>query len=192
MSSLVEDLLDVTRASTGKFRLIHAPVDLTAILRLAAMNCQSSIDARQQHLNAAFPEGPLIVYGDAHRLLQIFSNLLDNASKYTHPKGHIWLSMTMHDGSVTIEVRDDGDGLTAEQLPYVFDLFRQGSQPEIADSRGLGIGLAVVRELTEAHGGYVVAGSRGPKLGSEFIVSLPLRTPDVRVAGGDRQDGRAQ
>jgi len=182
MSGLVEDLLDVTRASTGKFRLERGPVDLTAILRLAAENCRSSMDARQQDFDAALVPGPLVVYGDAHRLLQIVSNLLDNASKYTRPKGHISLSMALHDGSVTIAVRDDGDGLTEEQLAHIFELFRQGDHRDAADSRGLGIGLAVVRELAEAHGGSVVAGSRGPALGSEFVVTLPLRSHDAAGA----------
>jgi len=192
MSGLVEDLLDVARASTGKFRLERGPVDLTAIMKLAAEHCRSSMDARQQTFDAALAPGPVIVNGDEHRLLQIATNLLDNASKYTQPKGHISLSMAMHDGSVTIAVRDDGAGLSEEQLRHVFDLFRQGDHPGDADSRGLGIGLAVVRELAEAHGGSVVAGSRGPNLGSEFVVSLPLSPHDEGVAGGDRPGAPAE
>jgi len=188
MSGLVDDLLDVARASTGKFRLECSEVDLTAILKLAAENCRLAMDARQQHFDAALAPGPLVVFGDAHRLLQIVSNLLDNASKFTRPQGHISLSMAMHDGSVTIAVRDDGDGLTEAQLPHVFDLFRQGDRPDTVDNRGLGIGLSVVRELAEAHGGSVVAGSRGPNLGSEFVVSLPLPALEEGADGGNRQD----
>lgn len=181
MSGLVEDLLDVARSSTGKFRIERGPVDLTAILRLAAENCRTSMNAKQQDFTAELSPDPLIVHGDAHRLLQIVSNLLDNASKFTRHRGHITLSMAMHDGSVSIAVRDDGEGLTAAQLPHVFDLFRQAIQPDAAENCGLGIGLSVVRELAEAHGGSVVAGSRGPDLGSEFVVTLPLDAADGSV-----------
>jgi signal transduction histidine kinase len=175
LSALIEDLLDVTRASTGKLRLERGPVDLTAILRLAAENYRLSMAARQQDLQEDVPPGPLVIYGDAHRLLQIVGNLLENASKFTRPGGHITLSLAMYPHSVTITVRDDGEGMSEEQLAHVFDLFRQGRQGGAADGRGLGIGLAVVRELAEAHGGSVVAVSPGPNLGSEFVVSLPLR-----------------
>jgi signal transduction histidine kinase len=185
-------LLVRSRDVNEVFRIERSPVDLTAILRLAAENCRTSMNAKQQDFTAELSPDPLIVQGDAHRLLQIFSNLLDNASKFTRHKGHITLSMAMHDGSVTIAVRDDGEGLTATQLPHVFDLFRQGIQPDAADSRGLGIGLSVVRELAEAHGGSVVAGSRGPGLGSEFVVTLPLEAVDEVPDGRVVQDARKE
>lgn len=187
MSALVEDLLDVTRASTGKLRLERGPVDLTAILRLAAENCRHAMAIRRQHLHDDVPPGPHVIYGDAHRLLQIVGNLLENASKFTRPGGHVRLSMAVHPSSVTITVADDGEGMTPEQLEHVFELFRQGRHEGAADARGLGIGLAVVRELAEAHGGSVVARSRGRGRGSEFVVSLPLRAHGDDDAGSDRQ-----
>jgi len=180
MSSLVEDLLDVERAATGKFRLVRRPVDLTAILMFAVESCRPAMESRLQHLKTVLAPEPFIVWGDPVRLTQIFSNLLENASKYTQPGGHITLSVVVQEGSVSISVLDDGTGMDEAHLLRVFDLFDQGNRGAQPDNQGLGIGLAVVRELVEAHGGSVVARSAGKSLGSELVVTLPLRAHDAQ------------
>jgi diguanylate cyclase (GGDEF)-like protein len=173
MARLVEDLLDGSRVSTGKFRLERDTVDLVEVLGIAVESCRPAIDKRQQQLKLALPAGPVLVQGDAVRLAQVFGNLLDNASKYTPEGGDISLAMSPADRAVVIVVADNGIGIAQEALQHVFDLFVQGTRALTAQNRGLGIGLAVVRELVEAHGGTVVATSAGKDLGSEFVVTLP-------------------
>jgi diguanylate cyclase len=120
------------------------------------------------------PDGPLHFYGDPVRLAQVFSNLLDNASKYTPAGGNIALTLETYPESVTVTVADDGAGIAAELLPGIFDLFVQDIDAPEPALGGLGIGLAVVRDLVEAHGGHVIGRSPGKNLGSEFVVTLPL------------------
>jgi diguanylate cyclase (GGDEF)-like protein len=177
MSRLVEDLLDGARVSTGKFRIEHDSVNLSDVLGIALETCRAAIDAKGQQLRLSLPAEVVLVRGDAVRLTQIFSNLLDNASKYTHAGGVIAMKMAMRDRAVTVTVADNGIGITPSALPQVFDLFVQGTRALTAQNRGLGIGLAVVRELVEAHGGTVVATSAGKDRGSEFVVTLALAPP---------------
>jgi signal transduction histidine kinase len=120
------------------------------------------------------PGGPIIVDGDAVRLAQVFSNLLDNASRYTPLGGSIALDVTVLDKTTTITVSDNGIGITPDAVPVVFDLFPQTSGAPAEQGGGPGIGLAVVRQLVEAHGGTVVARSAGRHQGSEFVVTLPM------------------
>ena len=179
MSRLVDDLLDGSRVTMGRFRLERAKVELTSTLRLAVETCQPDMDKRLQRLTLALPPSPVNVDGDAVRLAQVFSNLLDNASKYTPKGGAITLAMTREDAALAISVRDNGVGISAEALPHIFDLFMQDTHARTLHNGGLGIGLAVVRELVEAHGGSVVASSAGSGLGSDFVVTLPLVEPPV-------------
>lgn len=176
MARLVEDLLDGARVSTGKFRIERGTVNLVDVLGIALETCRAAIDVRGQQLKLALPAGPVLVEGDAARLAQVFANLLDNASKYTPDGGDISLAMAATDRLVTVTVSDTGIGITPQALTHVFDLFVQGTRALTAQNRGLGIGLAVARELVEAHGGTVVATSAGKDLGSEFVVTLS-RTP---------------
>ena len=174
MTQLIEDLVDQSRGTTGKFRLTLARTDMQEVLGTAIATCRSAMDARHQQFHAELPPGPVHVLGDRMRLAQIFSNLLDNASKYTPDQGHISLAMT-HDGeSVFVSLADDGIGLSEEALPHVFELFVQDERALRVHSAGLGIGLAVVHDLVTSHGGTVVAKSAGPGHGSEFIVKLPI------------------
>jgi len=175
MTRLIEDLLDESRLSTGRFRLRHETVDLIALLRLVIESARSTIAQRRQRLTSALPEGRVLVLGDAARLSQVFDNLLDNASKYTPEGGEISVSLSREDALVTVTVADNGCGIRAEDLPHVFDLFVRASPDPTAKDRGLGIGLAVVRELVESHGGTVVAASAGSGLGSRFVVTLPAQ-----------------
>jgi signal transduction histidine kinase len=174
MARMIGDLLDGSRISTGKFRLERCIVDLSAILDLAVETCEPAMDARHHRFKRLGPSGPLNVNGDRMRLVQVFSNLLENAAKYSPVGGEISLATALLEDKVTITVSDNGIGITAQALPRVFELFVQDEHAAAANGGGLGIGLAVVRELVEAHGGNVVAASAGKDLGSQFVVTLPL------------------
>ncbi len=174
MARLIGDLLDGSRVSTGKFRLVRSSVDLNGILDVAIETCQPAMDAKQLRFTHVTPGGPLMVDGDPVRLVQVFTNLLENASKYTQQEGEISLEAVTLGHDAVITVSDNGIGITAEALPHVFDLFVQDAHATEHDRGGLGIGLAVVRELVQAHGGTVGALSAGKDQGSQFIVSLPL------------------
>jgi len=174
MTRLVEDLLDASRVSAGKFRIEHSSLELADALALAVESCKAALEKRRQHLTLQLPQRPLRMHGDAVRLAQVFSNLLDNASKYTPVGGEIALTVAVEERRVEIRVADNGIGIAPQALAHVFDLFVQDARALALDSGGLGIGLAVVRELVEAHGGSVVVHSAGTGLGSEFIVGLPI------------------
>ncbi len=174
MTRLVGDLLDLSRVHTGKLRLERERVDLADVIAEAIDACQPAMDARKQHFDVQVPSGPLVVDGDHVRLAQVLSNLLDNASKYTPNGGDIGLRVEVLDDAVVLRVTDSGIGITAEALPDVFDPFVQDPHATGFNGVGLGIGLTVVRELVEAHGGSVVASSAGPGLGSAFVVTVPL------------------
>jgi diguanylate cyclase len=174
MAQLIEDLLDGSRGGAGKFRLAPANVDIIQVLAASIDTCRPAIEARHQEFHSELPRGPLNVRGDPVRLIQIFSNLLDNASKYTPEGGHIALTLTSEAETVAVSVVDDGIGLAQETLPHIFDLFVQDERALRVHHAGLGIGLAVVRDLVEAHGGSVVAKSAGIDQGSEFVVRLPI------------------
>ncbi|MFA7387810.1 MAG: diguanylate cyclase [Thiohalobacteraceae bacterium] len=174
MARLIDDLLDGSRLSTGKFRLDRSTVDAIGALRQAVDTCRPEMEMRRQRLLAPLPIGPLKVQGDPVRLAQIFSNLLDNASKYTPEGGEIALAVEEINRALVITISDNGIGITADTLPYIFDLFVQDNSALSRRNGGLGIGLAVVRELVEAHDGTVVVWSPGRNLGSKFIVTLPM------------------
>lgn len=173
MAKLIDDLLDGSRLSAGKFRLDRRRVDLAGIVGQAIETCRPAMELRGQRFTAQLPSGPLAVDGDPARLVQVFSNLLSNASKYTPIGGSIVLSVTRNENGVSIIVSDDGMGISSEALPDIFSLFVQDARALAFYDGGVGIGLAVVRELVEAHGGTVVGRSAGRNLGSEFIVTLP-------------------
>ena len=174
MSKLVDDLLDSSRVSAGKFRVERGTADMHSVLNQAIETCRPAMDARLQHFTLKAPSGALNVHGDAVRLAQIFNNLLDNASKYTPEGGTIKLKVHVHHYAMIISVSDNGFGISAEALPHIFDMFVQDTHATALHNGGLGIGLAVVRELVEAHGGTVIARSAGTSLGSQFIVTLPM------------------
>jgi diguanylate cyclase len=173
ISKLVSDLLDGSRVSTGKFRLERRTIALADILGWAVQTCQHAVDRRQQRLTLRLPSQPLLLDGDPTYLVQIFSNLLDNASKYTLDGGDISISAVALDHSLAITVADNGLGIAPETLPKIFELYAQGVRASAHNATGLGVGLAVVRDLVHAHGGSVVGRSAGANLGSEFVVTLP-------------------
>lgn len=173
MSRLVDDLLISARIGTGNFRLAISSVDILDVLTRALDTTRSALETRHQRLTKHLPPGPLIVQADAMRLVQIFSNLLHNASKYTPDGGDVHVAGELAEDAVVITVCDNGIGIAPDRLDGIFELFVHGECRSV--DGGVGIGLAVVRDLVEAHGGSVVARSRGENLGSEFAVTLPMR-----------------
>jgi PAS domain S-box-containing protein len=174
MARLVEDLLDVSRITRGAIELRRERVDVAAVIKGAVEASSALIDKSHHHLKVTVPREPLHVEGDITRLVQIVSNLLDNAAKYTQPGGRIALTATRDDQSVVIQVRDTGIGISAELLPRIFDMFTQAELPMERSQGGLGVGLALVDRLVTLHGGTVTAQSEGKGKGSEFTVRLPL------------------
>ncbi|TPG79433.1 sensor histidine kinase [Pseudomonas mandelii] len=174
MSRLVDDLLDVSRASTGKLRLDCRIVDMVQIIHQAIDVCSPVMTAHHLHFTAELPKCALAMNGDPVRLTQILGNLLGNAAKYTPPGGNVTLSVTAKDDVLEISICDDGIGISAQALPFIFDPFVQDVHAVGFNGAGLGIGLTVVRELVEAHGGTVIGMSDGDGKGSTFIVTLPL------------------
>ena len=174
ISKLVDDLLDVSRVSTGKLRIERHDVDMLQILRDAVDVCGPVMLAKKQDFEAHLPEGVVMVTGDPVRLAQILHNLLANSAKYTQVAGRIELSVKVEAAMLTISIVDNGIGVSAKALPYIFEPYVQDEHAIGFNGSGLGIGLTVVRELVEAHGGKVTAMSEGHGKGSEFVVMLPV------------------
>jgi PAS domain S-box-containing protein len=171
---LVDDLLDVSRITSGKIQLQKERVDLAAVVARAVESAQPLIDARRHTLEIKLPADRLTVAADPVRLAQVLWNLLNNAAKYTPAGGRIWLTAVKEQNEAVLRVGDTGLGIPPEMLPRVFDLFTQMERTLARAEGGLGIGLTLVRRLTEMHGGTVQAFSGGPGRGSEFIVRLPV------------------
>jgi PAS domain S-box-containing protein len=171
---LVDDLMEVSRISRGKIELRKEPVELASIILSAVETSRPLIEEAGHQLAISIPPEPITLEADAVRVAQIFANLLNNAAKYTDANGQIWLTARREGGEVAVSVRDTGIGIAAEKLPQVFDMFAQIQPVGRRTSAGLGIGLTLVKRLTEMHGGRVEALSAGLGRGSEFIVRLPL------------------
>ena len=174
MARLLDDLLDITPRSRGELSLRRERVAIALIIEQAVKACRPAIVARQQQFSLQRLDAGLEVLGDPARLVQIFSNLLDNASKYTPNGGDIALSVVLQQLQIVVTVADTGMGIAAEALPTIFAPYIADAPAAACYGDGLGIGLTVVRELVEAHGGQVKAHSAGSGLGSQFVVSLPL------------------
>jgi PAS domain S-box-containing protein len=182
---LVDDLLDVSRIMRGRVELRQEAVELSAAVARAVETSQPVIDTEGHRLAVSVAPEPLWVHGDLVRLAQVVSNLLNNAAKYTERGGRIWLTAGREGAEAVVRVRDTGIGIARDVLPRVFDLFVQSDQSLDRSRGGMGIGLTLVRSITERHGGTVAAHSGGPGQGSEFVVRLPLlREGDGRGAAG--------
>lgn len=173
MTQLVDDLLDVSRITRGELRLNRQRIDLCVVVRDATETLESEMRERNHLLNILLPEEPVWLHGDADRLEQVFMNLLANAARYTDNGGELAIWATLQDSQVVVRVRDSGVGIESHVLPRIFDLFKQADGAAARSKAGLGIGLALVRNLVELHGGSVTAASAGAGQGSEFTVSLP-------------------
>ena len=173
LTRLVDDLLNVSRISSGKLTLRKEPVDLAAIIHAAVETCQPVVERFKHELTVTLPPQPVWVNGDSVRLAQVVGNLCNNACKFTPPNGRVWISAEREGSDALVKVRDSGIGIPADKLNSVFELFSQVNQPLDREQGGLGIGLNLVKRLVEMHGGTVSAHSAGVGAGSEFVVRLP-------------------
>jgi PAS domain S-box-containing protein len=191
LSCLVDDLLDVSRITQGMVKLHKEPVELSAVVGRALETARPSVEARKHELTLSLPGEPIRLEGDALRLAQVVTNLLNNAAKFTPEGGHIWLSAGRERGQAVVRVKDNGVGLAPGMLPRVFDLFAQADRSLDRSQGGLGIGLTLVRGLVEMHGGVVEALSDGPGRGSEFVVRLPGLHEPPALLDGDVRNARS-
>ena len=203
LTHLVDDLLEVSRISTGRIRLNRSHLEAHAVIEQAVAVCRPLIDRLRHKLTISLPAEPIWVDADPTRLEQVIVNLLNNAAKYTDEGGRIWLTVELASGQmasggrqppgksasalengnsdppgeILIRVRDAGIGIASEILPRIFDMFAQADRSLERSEGGLGIGLCLVRRLVELHGGTVEAKSAGLGHGSEFTVRLPMQSP---------------
>lgn len=179
MSRLVDDLLDMSRITSGRIELRKERVDMATVVTQAVETTRSQFRGMNQDLTISMPDQQVLVHADPARLTQVLGNLLNNACKFSDRGGKVWLTVTPQNGDIEISVRDNGIGMTPDELPRVFDMFTQLDTSLERSRDGLGIGLTLVRTLVELHGGSITALSEGRGRGSEFVVRLP------RVAAGE-------
>ncbi|XXY46676.1 response regulator [Sorangium sp. So ce269] len=172
-TKLIEDLLDVSRVATGKLRISSAPMALASVVDVAIDAIRPAAEAKRLTIDVSL-DPALEVNGDADRLQQVVSNLMSNALKFTRPGDHILVSLRRAGAHAELTVRDTGEGIAPDFLPFVFERFRQADSTSRRSHAGLGIGLSLVRHIVEAHGGSVMAESQGLQKGSTFVVRLPL------------------
>jgi signal transduction histidine kinase/CheY-like chemotaxis protein len=190
MKRLLDDLLDVSRVTSGRISLEPRTVDLRELVAQAVQSVQPLYGERRHRLDVDLPEAPLLVAGDSDRLIQVISNLLVNAAKYSEPEGQVTVTAEPAGEAVELRVRDRGHGIPQELLPSVFDLFVQSGRGPHRPEGGLGIGLTLVRQLVHLHGGEVEAHSEGEGHGSEFVVRLPAAEADeAEAAEGQAAEG---
>ena len=173
LTGIVDDLLDVSRIVRGRFELRKSRVAFGDLIGRAVDAIRAVIDSHGHELDISLPPEPLFVEGDSTRLVQVLTNLLENAALYQKGPGKIWLSARREGDRVVVRVRDAGMGIEPSLLPHVFETFVQDERPLARTQGGMGIGLTLVRRLVELHGGTVTAESEGRGRGSEFVVRLP-------------------
>ncbi|MEP6792261.1 MAG: ATP-binding protein, partial [Ramlibacter sp.] len=181
MARLIDDLLDVSRIVQGKVVVQPERLDLATLAERAVEASMPRLDALDQILNVQLPPVPVVIDGDAVRLAQVLSNLINNASKFSRPGATVGVTAHYADGNVRISVTDEGAGIDPAFLPHIFDLFAQADQSLDRSQGGLGIGLTLVKHLVELHGGQVSAHSDGVGRGTEVTITLPAQqaTPAV-------------
>jgi len=195
---LVDDLLDVSRITRGKIELRREPLELAAAVAAGLEMARPLLEQRRQKLTLDVPATGLLVHADANRLAQVVSNLLTNAAKYSDPEATIFVTARREGDRARLSVRDQGVGIPPEIIDRIFDVFFQEPQAIDRSKGGLGLGLAIVRNLVDLHGGRVSARSDGPDRGSEFTVELPLAaaatqimTPAAAQVAESKPDGSA-
>jgi len=174
LTRMVNDLLDVSRVTHGKITLRLEPTDLARVVARAIETATPALEAKRLRLTHELAPGPLMVRGDAARLLQVFSNLLDNATKFTPSGGEVGVTLASEDTRALAVVSDNGVGIDAAFLPKMFEAFTQADTSLERATSGLGLGLALARQIVEAHGGSISATSAGRGQGSRLTVRLPL------------------
>ena len=180
MSTLVDDLLDVSRVTRGAVELKLEPLDLRHVISDAVEQVTPQIHARQHVLTVAEMSQPVIMQGDKKRLVQIVTNLLMNAAKYTADRGHIQLKLDFYGDQVALAVEDNGIGMSPDFIPHAFDVFAQAERTSDRASGGLGLGLALAKTLAELHNGKLICTSAGLEKGSEFTLWLPRQAADEK------------
>jgi signal transduction histidine kinase/ActR/RegA family two-component response regulator len=173
---LVDDLLDVSRISHDRIEFRPEPVEVAFLVEQAVQTSLPLMEEKSHRLHVSLPKEPLWLMADPTRLIQVISNLLNNAAKYTEPGGEITVRATREEDEAVVSVRDNGKGIPPEMLSHIFELFTQVNPSIDRGQGGLGLGLTLVRRLVEMHGGQVEARSNGPGQGSEFRIRLPLIT----------------
>jgi signal transduction histidine kinase len=184
MTQLVDEVLDVSRIANGLLNLQSERVDLRVSIANAIETLESEVKGRSQRLSTRLPDVPVWVEGDERRLEQVFSNLIANASRYTDEGGALTASMCVEGAEAVIRIRDSGIGIAPDSLSRIFGLFTQANKSDPRSKAGLGVGLALVRQLVELHGGRVMAASEGLGRGSEFTVCLPVHANRLPMAIG--------
>ncbi len=174
MVRLIDDLTDISRITRNKFHLIREPVRLSEVLAAAIEHSQPQIDRSELGLVDRTATGEMVLRADRLRLAQVFSNLLNNAAKYTEPGGTVEITSAVHDRVLSVSIRDTGVGIPAEQMPHLFELFTQIDRTLNRSQNGLGIGLALALRLVTMHGGTLEAASEGLGHGATFTVRLPF------------------
>jgi PAS domain S-box-containing protein len=174
LNRLADDLMDVSRLELGKLELDRKRVDLGLLLQEAARNFDDAARHKSITIETLLPPSPLWVEVDPARMQQVVLNLLSNAVKYTPVGGHVWIKATQEADEIVTRVQDDGIGIYPPVLPTIFDLFTQASEARQLSAGGIGVGLALVRQLVELHGGTVQARSSGLGKGAEFVFRLPV------------------
>ncbi len=175
---LIDDLLDISRITSGKIELRKERMDLNVAVQSAIDSTSAMIEDQGHVLVVTLPEIPVNLEADFARISQIIANLLTNASRYTEPPGKIWLELDVEGSDAVLRVRDTGIGIPPEMLEQIFEMFSQADRPHHQTQGGLGIGLTLVKRLTEMHSGTVEARSEGDGKGSEFLIRLPLASGD--------------
>ncbi len=179
-AQMIADLLDISRISTGKIRLDLQPVNITEIVRTVATGMRPNAKAKGIRIEKSLKSSHQLVMGDTSRLQQVVSNLINNAIKFTPEGGTIQVTLDTENSKTRIVVADDGKGIDADLLPHIFDRFHQGDSSTTRDQGGLGLGLTIVKQLVELHGGEVFAESRGQDMGASFTILLP-EAPEVTL-----------
>jgi PAS domain S-box-containing protein len=185
-AQLIEDLLDVSRIISGKFRLKARPLEVAPIIEAAIDSVRPTADAKGVRLEALLDPDAGPVSGDAGRLQQVAWNLLSNAVKFTPKGGRVQVRLVRINSHIELEVSDTGQGIAREFLPYVFDRFRQADGSTTRSLGGLGLGLAIVRHIVELHGGSVAVDSSGEDQGATFTIRLPLMVTHMKASGEER------
>ncbi|MGC4030965.1 MAG: ATP-binding protein [Tepidisphaeraceae bacterium] len=181
-TQIIEDILDMSRIISGKLRLDVQPADVAQLVRAGVGTVQPSADAKGVRLAVVVDAHAGPVMGDANRLHQVFWNLLSNAVKFTPRGGQVQVAVRRVEDRVEVSVSDTGDGIAPEFLPHVFDRFRQADASTTRRHGGLGLGLSIVRQLIDMHGGTVQVKSAGKGRGASFIVTLPIMLLEATTA----------
>ena len=189
---LVDDLLDLSRITRNRLELRKERVELASVVQHAIETCRPMIESMKHEVTVSLPPEPIHLHADPVRLAQVFHNLLNNACKYTPPKGRIALTVARQGSNVVVKIKDSGVGIPPEKLTAIFEMFTQVDQSLERAHGGLGIGLTLVKRLVELHDGTVEAFSKGPGEGSEFVVSLPalVERPEAQHPAATRGEER--